>query len=354
MRERREFIERFSALEDKAQLRGATSTTAASAACWRRSTAAPAEIDDEEAGAAPDPRARRCMDESTPIELPGPGSRRGRRRRQEPAASPGRDPPRRALAPRPSRRPAGLRRRAGMPPASPGRDRSSCDAQRLVDAEVRCEQAARSAPGEGGRAHRRGAGQDARRHRGGGAARAGRAAGHRLLARPALRGDRRRPGHPHPDRLLQAAPGRCRSSARATTVVVATADPLDLGALDDIRAQLGTEVFPVLVPSQKILDAINHIHGQQARQGRRARRRATTRTRWRRGRGAGRHPRRQRRGAHHPLGQLAAVQRRQGAGQRYPHRAGREGGDRSATASTACCTRRATPPGSSCRRSSPA
>ncbi len=55
-------------------------------------------------------------------------------------------------------------------------------------------------------------------------------------------------------------------------VVVATADPLDLGALDDIRAQLGNEVFPVLVPSQKILDAINHVHGARARQGGRARR----------------------------------------------------------------------------------
>jgi general secretion pathway protein E len=50
-------------------------------------------------------------------------------------------------------------------------------------------------------------------------------------------------------------------------VVVATADPLDLGALDDIRAQLGSEVFPVLVPSQKILDAINHVHGAKHDKG---------------------------------------------------------------------------------------
>jgi general secretion pathway protein E len=50
-------------------------------------------------------------------------------------------------------------------------------------------------------------------------------------------------------------------------VLVATADPLDLGALDDIRAQLGTDVFPVLVPSQKILDAINHVHGQRHDKG---------------------------------------------------------------------------------------
>jgi general secretion pathway protein E len=50
-------------------------------------------------------------------------------------------------------------------------------------------------------------------------------------------------------------------------VVVATADPLDLGALDDIRAMLGNEVFPVLVPSQKILDAINHVHGARHDKG---------------------------------------------------------------------------------------
>jgi general secretion pathway protein E len=50
-------------------------------------------------------------------------------------------------------------------------------------------------------------------------------------------------------------------------VVVATADPLDVGALDDVRAQLGMEVFPVLVPAQKIVDAINHIYGQKEAKG---------------------------------------------------------------------------------------
>jgi general secretion pathway protein E len=46
-------------------------------------------------------------------------------------------------------------------------------------------------------------------------------------------------------------------------VMVATADPLDVGAFDDVRAQLASDVFPVLVPSGKILDAINHIYGQK-------------------------------------------------------------------------------------------
>jgi general secretion pathway protein E len=47
------------------------------------------------------------------------------------------------------------------------------------------------------------------------------------------------------------------------SAVVATSDPLDVGALDDVRAQLGAEVYPVLVPGQKILDAINHVYGQK-------------------------------------------------------------------------------------------
>jgi general secretion pathway protein E len=47
------------------------------------------------------------------------------------------------------------------------------------------------------------------------------------------------------------------------SIVVATADPLDVGAFDDVRAQLGADLSPILVPSGKILDAINHIYGQK-------------------------------------------------------------------------------------------
>jgi general secretion pathway protein E len=50
-------------------------------------------------------------------------------------------------------------------------------------------------------------------------------------------------------------------------ILVATADPLDLGALDDVRGQLGAEVYLVLVPGQKVLDAINHVHGQKQDKG---------------------------------------------------------------------------------------
>jgi general secretion pathway protein E len=45
-------------------------------------------------------------------------------------------------------------------------------------------------------------------------------------------------------------------------VTVATADPLDVGALDDLRTQLAAEVQPILVTSQKILEAINEVYGR--------------------------------------------------------------------------------------------
>ncbi len=50
-------------------------------------------------------------------------------------------------------------------------------------------------------------------------------------------------------------------------VVVATADPLDVGALDDIRAQMGCEISLLAVPSGKILDAINHVFGAKQDKG---------------------------------------------------------------------------------------
>ncbi len=48
-----------------------------------------------------------------------------------------------------------------------------------------------------------------------------------------------------------------------TTVVVAMADPLDLWALDDIRGLMNVDVMPVVVPPQRILEAINHVYGQR-------------------------------------------------------------------------------------------
>jgi general secretion pathway protein E len=51
------------------------------------------------------------------------------------------------------------------------------------------------------------------------------------------------------------------------TVVVATSDPLDIGALDDLRAQLGAEVQPVLLPSQRILEIINDVYGRSQDKG---------------------------------------------------------------------------------------
>ena len=51
------------------------------------------------------------------------------------------------------------------------------------------------------------------------------------------------------------------------SAIVATADPLDVGALDDLRMQLSAEVQPVLVPSQRILELINDVYGRKHDKG---------------------------------------------------------------------------------------
>jgi len=50
-------------------------------------------------------------------------------------------------------------------------------------------------------------------------------------------------------------------------VTVAVADPLEVGALDDLRAQLGAEIEPVLVPPQKIIEFINEVYGRKQDKG---------------------------------------------------------------------------------------
>jgi general secretion pathway protein E len=47
------------------------------------------------------------------------------------------------------------------------------------------------------------------------------------------------------------------------SVLVATSDPLDVGALDDVRAMVGADVKSVLFPSSKLLDAINQVFGRK-------------------------------------------------------------------------------------------
>ena len=46
-------------------------------------------------------------------------------------------------------------------------------------------------------------------------------------------------------------------------VEVAVADPLDVHALDDVRRALGSEILPIIVPGQKIIEAINKIYARQ-------------------------------------------------------------------------------------------
>jgi general secretion pathway protein E len=49
--------------------------------------------------------------------------------------------------------------------------------------------------------------------------------------------------------------------------MVATADPLEVGAFDDLRMQLQLEVQPFLVPSQRILEVINDVYGRKQDKG---------------------------------------------------------------------------------------
>jgi general secretion pathway protein E len=46
-------------------------------------------------------------------------------------------------------------------------------------------------------------------------------------------------------------------------VLVATADPLDVGAIDDVRTMLAEPVTPVLMPGGKLLEAVNHVYGRK-------------------------------------------------------------------------------------------
>jgi len=51
------------------------------------------------------------------------------------------------------------------------------------------------------------------------------------------------------------------------SAMVATADPLEIGAFDDLRMQLQLDVQPFLVSSQRILELINDVYGRKADKG---------------------------------------------------------------------------------------
>ncbi|MDX2021509.1 MAG: type II secretion system ATPase GspE [Deltaproteobacteria bacterium] len=50
--------------------------------------------------------------------------------------------------------------------------------------------------------------------------------------------------------------------AEGDTVWVAMGDPLDVFALDDVRSMLAQDVTPVIVQPSRVIDAINHVYGQ--------------------------------------------------------------------------------------------
>ena len=178
----------------------------------------------------------------------------------------------------------------------------------------------------------------------------GHAAGDRLQRRPEGRRRRRRSGDVDPDRLRQAAPaagGQARGGLRDG----GDGRSAGVGALDDLRMQLGAEVQPVLVPPQRILEVINDVYGRKARQGRRPRREGGRGGRGRAARSwstSSRSPTRRRSSAGST--RCCSTRSRSGPAISTSSRARRRSS--SATASTASSTRRGAPRASSCRRSS--
>ncbi len=112
-----------------------------------------------------------------------------------------------------------------------------------------------------------------------------------------------------------------REDERAVHVVCG--DPFDTQALDDLRVIFGKPVEASVGGRDRIEDAINRVYEKQAGEERARERRVERR----RG-GRERHPRLGRRGARHPLGQLALLAGDEGARERHPHRARGEGGHR--------------------------
>ncbi len=55
-------------------------------------------------------------------------------------------------------------------------------------------------------------------------------------------------------------PLRREGEGADATVVVALADPLDTGAIDNVRLLLNASISPVLVPTQSIMDCINSVY----------------------------------------------------------------------------------------------
>ena len=135
------------------------------------------------------------------------------------------------------------------------------------------------------------------------------------------------------------------------SAMVATGDPLEVGALDDLRMQLALDVQPFLVPSQR--DPRGHQRRLRAQGTTRAASSATRTTRTTRGAArswstSSTSPTRRRSSAGST--RCCSTRSRSGPATSTSSRARRRSW--SATASTACCTRRAAPPASSCRRSS--
>ena len=124
--------------------------------------------------------------------------------------------------------------------------------------------------------------------------------------------------------------------------MVAVADPHAVDVIDAVAVLLGEPVEPVVASATKIIDHINKIYSRLrggAELEESDKKRTTTRRPSSAVRGARRHPRRQRRGADHPLGQLAACSRPSRSARPISTSSPARRTSSSATASTACCAK---------------
>ena len=369
MKERREFVERFGQAGGRQPRGGDRLPAQARHAGGDQPAARGVEGEEKELQRSAGSRNRRISRARSICRwdrMAAPSRRhrqRARRRRARPA-----------LGRRPDRRPAPVagRRRAPRPAARPRHPRGREDASRWPSSgSGTAARSRRSAALPGRDADAGGARAGAARcsgRRGGGWARSsssmravteedvlqalGRQLGIGVSARPQSRRRRRRAGGGGADRLRQAAPGAAGQARRGHG---AGGDGRSAGRG---RARRSAHAARHCERAAGAGPRPAHPRGHQRGLRPQAGQAAATSARTRRTRTTGESEElvdildAHRRGADHPLGQLAAVQRGQGARQRHPHRAGREGGHRPLPHRRRAARGASARPRSSCRRSS--
>jgi hypothetical protein len=328
MQERQEFLDHYFVFSDETSTSRPRTTRGPTASS--KTSASRTWIDEKRVlEELTRPREIKTHEPGQPLELPAPLSGNGPRRptaTRGPARRPRRPgQPRRRPAPPPpraQRRPAGAQRREDGAVAMPA---SSAFSASSWFGGASCRRQARGSLGRAARARdgsARSGDQHQRGRRDGAGARSGRrgAAPGRERIDPA---DIRR-------RWRRACPSRSRRCTGSSSCARTTPRSTWCAPTRSTRRRSTTcassSASPWRPPSAaaiKIEDAINRVYERQAGEEQLE----SDDARRRRG-GRERHPRLGRRGAGHPLGQLAVPPGDEGARERHSHRAGRERGHR--------------------------